>query len=64
MPFRARCSFELPDDVFYEGQVRPTRVAKKQKKRVHATMDSGDSVLIPSRLLRHWYHEIVLMCFR
>jgi hypothetical protein len=37
-------SFELPDDVFYEGQVRPTKGNKKQKKRVHATMNAGESV--------------------
>ena len=46
-PPRALCSFELPDDVFYDGQTRPMKAAKKTKKRVHATMDSGDSVLLP-----------------
>lgn len=46
-PRRAWCSFELPDDVFYDGQTRPTKPVKKTKKRVHATMDSGDSVLLP-----------------
>ena len=40
-------SYELPDDVFYDGQTRPTKPAKKTKKRVHATMDSGDSVRLP-----------------
>lgn len=51
-PRRAWCSFELPDDVFYDGQTRPTKAVKKTKKRVHATMDSADSVLIPSRILK------------
>src|SRR5579862_7172933 len=40
----ATFSFELPDDVFYEGQLRPTKANKKPKKRAHAAMASGDSV--------------------
>jgi hypothetical protein len=46
----ASCSFELPDDVFYDGQSRPIKITKKTKKRVHATMDSGDSVITPTRI--------------
>jgi poly(A) polymerase len=49
-PRRAYCSFELPDDVFYDGQTRPAKPVKKIKKRVHASMNSSDSVLIPTRI--------------
>jgi hypothetical protein len=38
------CSFELPDDVFYDGQTRPTKEKKKAKKRGHAAIDSGETV--------------------
>jgi len=44
-------SFELPDDVFYEGQTRPAKATKKSKKRVHATIDSSDTVMNPSLVL-------------
>lgn len=37
-------SFDLPDDVFYDGQTRPTKEKKKAKKRGHAAIDSGDIV--------------------
>ena len=43
-PRWASFSFELPDDVFYEGQARPAKANKKPKKRVHAMMDATESV--------------------
>jgi len=44
MPFGGDFSFELPDDVFYDGQIRPAKTSKKPKKRAHAVMDSADGV--------------------